>query len=56
MANSWEKWRKYNLSRMQGAAVLHLGGTEKLPWPPRCNFYQRRLSSLASSARRRVTM
>ena len=36
--------------------VLHLGRIVKPPRPPRCNFNQRRLSTLASGARRRVTM
>jgi hypothetical protein len=34
----------------------HLGRTAKPPRPPRCNFNQRRLSSLASGARKRATM
>ena len=38
------------------AAVPHLGRTAKLPRPSRYNFNQRRHPSLASSARRRVTM
>ena len=39
-----------------GAVVPHLGRTTKPPKPPRCYFNQRRLSSLALGARRRVTI
>ena len=40
----------------QTAVVPHLDRTGKFPRPSRCNVNQRRLSSLASSARKTVTM